>query len=294
MVSSYEISTFGEYFDVIKSIRAAWNPGRAADEELWFRGQSKARYPLLPGLYRTAAVEAGYIEEDLLERFKTLGSAHREMRPADDWEWYFIAQHYGLPTRLLDWTESPLTALYFAIRQDVADQGKRAIEEAQRRERRPPLFDDVSPAVWMLDAGSLNRTTVGPDSDEIIVPGGNRSEAYKPPLDRGAEPTTFDWNDRLRTNRDPIAILAPRDSTRIVAQQGTFTVHGTAEAPLEALPGAGERDGIRLAKIVVDRANVPLLWDDVEMTGINEVVLFPELPSLANYLRWVCAKGAGA
>ena len=74
-----------------------------------------------------------------------------------------------------------------------------------------------------------------------------------------------------------------------MAQQGTFTVHGTADASLEGLPGAGDRDGICLAKLVVDRANLTSLWDDMEMTGISEVVLFPELPSVARYLRWVCA-----
>lgn len=49
-----------------------------------------------------------------IEEFKRLAIPHLDILPKNDWEWIVVAQHYGIPTRLLDWTSNPLVALYFA------------------------------------------------------------------------------------------------------------------------------------------------------------------------------------
>ena len=84
----------------------------------FFRGQSSVDYKLIPsiGRYYKEGKEAGLLqfEREIFEDFKRKYSLFTDVRPQNDMEFLFLAQHFGLPTRLLDWTFNPLIALYFA------------------------------------------------------------------------------------------------------------------------------------------------------------------------------------
>ncbi|MDT8441933.1 MAG: FRG domain-containing protein [Desulfuromonadales bacterium] len=90
-----------------------WDPvlGRFRSR-LAYRGLSDVRYRLETTLMRLGGPYAD-LERHLLRNFKKY--AHRKVVDQDSlWNWLAVAQHYGLPTRLLDWTYSPLIALHFA------------------------------------------------------------------------------------------------------------------------------------------------------------------------------------
>ncbi len=79
-----------------------------------YRGVRDASYELIPKVGRLSDYDL-QLEEDLLRLFKIHAAPFLDDKPEDDWEWLAIAQHHGLPTRLLDWTRNPLVATYFGV-----------------------------------------------------------------------------------------------------------------------------------------------------------------------------------
>ncbi|MBI4005048.1 MAG: FRG domain-containing protein [Gammaproteobacteria bacterium] len=87
---------------------------------MMFRGQSSIEWPLLPSIARFPSTLDGYddwmnFEKALIENFKQYSFPYLDKKPLSYIEWLILAQHHGIPTRLLDWTTNPLKGLFFAV-----------------------------------------------------------------------------------------------------------------------------------------------------------------------------------
>ena len=90
----------------------------SADRGDWvFRGHSRREYELKPSVSRASHTSRtlAKFEKSVFDMFCRDARMYADPLPSSDWEWLALAQHHQLPTRLLDWTDNPLVALYFSV-----------------------------------------------------------------------------------------------------------------------------------------------------------------------------------
>jgi hypothetical protein len=150
-------SGVGEVFDAVRQLSGTWNPHRSA-EELWFRGDNKDR-SLIPSLYRTYETECRYDEVTLFESFMALGASIGP-NTNDYWDWYFLARHHGIPSRLLGWSTNVMTALFFALEPHLRGKRRHQVDKLAIKPIRKANYGHGCPVLWVLDATSLNAWSV--------------------------------------------------------------------------------------------------------------------------------------
>ena len=225
---------------------------------LWYRGLNCATHTLLPKVMRDgkSALDVFDRERRLLTRFRQRSMAYWPAGyPQSDWEHLFAMQHYGMPTRLLDWSENLFVAAHFAL----SDKEFHAHE------------GECVPVVWCFDPVGWNRATPGlteyGDAIHVLTTADDELEAYRPETPK-------------RRSKSPLAIFGSHNSARIVAQRGTFMVWGNDTRPLEQISA---EQPATLWRIRIDgprEENARAL----RHLGFSETMVFPELPSLGTEL----------
>ena len=232
------------------------------DPVVWFRGLPSRNRALLPTLYRGSNAQAS--ERNLMNKFKQNAHQFLSQRPQGEWEWLLLARHHGLPSRLLDWTESPAVGLFFSCGEDTQPNASPTgvlwcllpVELNSLANIRATPASHFPP--MMLDDGDMS------DQDRMLAIYSSASVA-------GAS---------TRNPRSPAAAMSIRTNARIQAQQGVFTVHHAKKLALEKWG-----NGSHLWRYIVPKRYKSVIRQQLSWLGINERTLFPELDTVAKEAR---------
>lgn len=259
-INEVVVTSLGDLIDKVTPPEPDPRTGRRRDSGV-YRGESDARRPLLTSLDKLSGVDRPHgkadLEEHILRNFVRYSRPYLPAPPVNDWEVLVTAQHHGLPTRLLDWTYSPLVAAHFA----TVDGGG----ESDR-------------VVWRLDWKSVHRRFHLP---EIALPvqdlegilGGDRPMTPLALFAREAGLKEF-----------ACMFEPPSLDQRIVVQSATFTLCSDKRQSFDCFL---ETHGLgpALTKFIIPAGEAARFRDQLDLVSVDERRLFPDLDGVAAEMR---------
>jgi hypothetical protein len=260
-VRTIVIHSLGELVDRVTPPEPDRVTGRRRDTGV-YRGSANADNALLTSLDRLGGINPPHtksdLEEHILRNYMRYSRPYLGMDPVNDWEHLVSAQHHGVPTRLLDWTYSPMVAAFFATRPN--DDGS----ECDR-------------ALWRLDWQLVHQRFEFPPLSLLIK---DLDELF------GKEGHFTPWTLMRRgAQRDFACLLEPSSmDDRIVAQAAVFTLCSDKTRPFDTFLAEHEL-GDALTKYVFPAAEVGRMRDQLDLVGVDERRLFPDLDGVAAAIR---------
>jgi hypothetical protein len=220
---------------------------------LWFRGQANNDWKLEPQILRkefsaVAEQSKSYLndyEQTLYKQFLIV-SNHITEKGISEIDKYFLAQHHGLPTRLLDWTTNPLIALFFAA--------------SGEHEKDGALFAMFS----RNDFGTVAHEDILTQDEDIV---------------KEAIGKTFNGESSNNKYELPLRIIPNAQTGRLLNQSSRFTFHLDSHKSLETLVGNG------IHKFTINSTDKMNIIEELSMLNVKLSTIFPDLDNTIKELK---------
>ena len=276
-----------EVIKIVRDARKAWELDD--DQELWCRGEDiKHRTSTLqPKLYRHLPGDVKIVSRALLrtenqfhKEFQRCGVQLYEHENADDWDWYFLMQHHGAPTRLIDWSDGALMALHFAVKGELASSEGGYVYLIDPYELNDTLDDlpRIAKTKKSWKAYREDRKKRGRKWprhwDDVYLPGMHAlDDNNKTRVAKGSAPK----RTRPELPREPMVLEFPQITRRVAAQRSRFMVYGRDRTWITRWAKNIES---RIWRITIPRNRVASIKTQLRDTGVTESVIFPDLDGL--------------
>lgn len=246
------INSWAELLDTL--YRDSWNDYlRRYRSSYVYRGLEDVNYRLTTTLNRLGE---SHLEKHLLRNFRKYSKISEEGKSI--WDWLALAQHHGLPTRLLDWTYSPLVALHFA----TADFNNY----------------DKDGMIWAVNYVDTKKYL--PDQLSLVIEDEGSHIFTAEMLDREAK--NIPELQGLKNKDYAVFFEPPSIDDRIVNQYAVFSMMSN---PTRVIDDWLQGKKIRYFRIIIPAKLKWEIRDKLDQANINERVLFPGLDGLATWLK---------
>jgi hypothetical protein len=260
-IQEIKIGSLSELLDAVTPSTPDPASGRLRDWSV-YRGAKDAEWPLLTSLDRLGGANSphtkAHLEEHILRTFIRYSRPYVQQPQPNEWELLVIAQHHGVPTRLLDWSYSPFIAAHFATL-NPNPSGDRVIWKLDWKKVHE--YFDFEPLAFLIE-----------DLDEVL-----RGKGHDSPWDLfktdGSERTAF------ACLFDPPAV-----DVRLVAQSAAFTLCSDKTQSFDRfLQKCGLSSA--LTRYVIPAERVDCVRDQLDLCGVDERKIFPDLDGVAEQVR---------
>ena len=277
-VEEHTVGSLGELLDRVTPPAPDPESGRHRYAGV-YRGSGCATWPLLTSLDRLGGTAPPHtkrhLELHVLRSFIRYSRPHLRDSAANDWELLVLAQHHGVPTRLLDWSWSPLVAAHFATLAARPGEGCAVWRLDWHRMHRHYGLDEI--ALLVADLERLGGAARGSDTERS-----RRNDTIREVMPAAFTPAS------LARGRDltPFACLIepPALDARIVAQAATFTVCTEAARPFDEFLEREGLDGV-LTRFIIPPDAIARVRDQLDLAGMDERRLFPDFDGVAAFIR---------
>lgn len=255
MVTTKYISTIEDVKDLVFDHPVDAN-GRNRGTNL-YRGMPNSEYKLLTSLQRNCGSKSKQLEEKLLANFKKYTSAELEVDQDNIWALMTLGQHHGLPTRLLDWTHSPLVALSFATLEESSQLNK---------------HDSV---LWKIDYSSIHDNL--PVEFQSCL---KDSRIFSIDSLSTVVNTLSDY-DKLVESKAMVIIEPPSLDPRIVNQYAFFSIIPSGVSDIEDFL---DKHTDKTVKYIIDKKLKWRIRDFLDEVNISERTIYPGLDGICKWL----------
>ncbi len=281
------ITSVNELISKVKEDYSTWD----SKTPPWFRGEpNDTPTPLLPRVYRPKDDDKKFDENLLLQQFRRKAPSYslNNIPPRGNTDqWLFLAQHVGLPTRLLDWTEGLLIALLFALGEEEPVVWMLNPIKLNQKSVTEKIDDNVFPLTWFSsDRAPIKRDDLlqlvkflkeGETKFEEDFPNHYFVKGFRENI--GLKNIRDAWEKEALGTDFPVAIYPTYIHNRMSMQKSCFTIHGKLQCSINCLV-----DSSIIKKYVIDPDYAKEIRSDLNILGITNTSIFPDLDNLSKDL----------